>query len=1329
MSNGPDKPKPPGHGSGHGPGHGPPASPPGHDKPGPPHGPPSGPPHGPPHVPPGQEKDKDKPPKGGPSEKGDGAVPPLPFPSDLTRWNRAGLSRFRYLDGNAATCLELLRQAFAVRFPDRWDALRAGLPEDLGQEPEGDRLERLLDQYRRERGDWGWEIARALARVAHVLTEHLDVYANEGYLATATQWDNVRRLVEMLDYSPAPPASASTRLVLHTKGEGGTVETGFQVQHTPPAGGAPVIFETLEDLEVDPALDALRPTGWNRSPRPFHEERPTGVSSPFGARPSIDLQGVGPAYARWLDRLGLGSGTDGRFRIADFRRLAPGKLPASDFDLPQRPDQPREVLRLRLQELRGKADVLLDFSWSAAQVQPLLDWPLAEIVAAEATDLALHTGRSSGEMEQLQDELRQVEIVLDQPVFNATRLRELAATGEGTPFTGETSSRVRSPWIAPEKSKISAVDLGLVIRDPGTSEAVVVQVDYVDPRTRAVILGDVLFQQPWRHWTRGETSLQVKPGFLRRPRLNGPDVVTFEKSQDLNPGEVVAWRDGGTWTFARVAESDERAVRLTDGPLPEPATEIYRAFAIERGENGLLFPFRFEVAARWTAGGFRELQEDEYEPVEANGEGDDVAGDEYNELNDTDVMEIFLVPDGAAPVGKVITVPSGEFVFDGKPGKLGSGQWAVADDGKVLWPVRIRRITEREDHFLIAFDPSATPPVGVGRRPVGDRPCTVVQGVGTVYSQALKEAGIETVGELGELDATGLADLEGISPVRRWEIKTKADFLLGLEADPEELEPIADSTLDDALAMPTDELASVLSRWTAAAEELKDHLRMCEACLVESAFRELTVRDLLPEKGERTGGRVRRGGARRDGSGLPDRLVRLYGLFEHTLRPTGWNRNHTPLTGDRIVLDLEELESGQVPRLLARGRQVVLEREVLPEDEDDEVTYTGALEAGVEEVDATDEAAPAVVLDLAVPLKEPDGFTLGNAVLRGNVVLAGHGEGKPEKVLGSGDAARSNQRFVLEEEGISFVADATQPSGVRADITVRVEGRGWQQVANLRDSGPADAHYAVRMTEDGYLAVDFGDGRHGRRLPTGGNNVRIGFRVGAGLSGNLPEGSLVKAARPHRLVKSVRQPSGATGGNDMEDVRSLKENAPASVLTLERAVSVGDLGHLAARQSSVWQARAFSVRTDFSRRESVRVVVVPAGGGELGSPLKESLRKTLQAHTLPGVDVRISAARTISFDAHVTVRVKSAEFDPEQVMDSVRQALLDSFSLERRRLGQDLFLSEVYQVVEGIQGVESSICTIDGDSTLRRLEASDNQVFHLHPEDSRIVLRHEEWSL
>ena len=134
---------------------------------------------------------------------------------DLTRWNRAGLDRFRYVDGNAATFLEDIRIGLVETFRDPvanpddkpWPALAADIPEDESDE---EKLRRMLAAYAGERGDWAMEISRAFVRATHILTETIDAYANEGYLGTATQWDNIRKLAAMIDYVPAPASSAET---------------------------------------------------------------------------------------------------------------------------------------------------------------------------------------------------------------------------------------------------------------------------------------------------------------------------------------------------------------------------------------------------------------------------------------------------------------------------------------------------------------------------------------------------------------------------------------------------------------------------------------------------------------------------------------------------------------------------------------------------------------------------------------------------------------------------------------------------------------------------------------------------------------------------------------------------------------------------------------------------------------------------------------------------------------------------------------------------------------------------------------------------------------
>ncbi|MEX2518034.1 MAG: hypothetical protein WD969_01735 [Paracoccaceae bacterium] len=226
--------------------------------------------------------------------------------SDLTRWNRAGLSRFQYVDGDAAVWLEELRIAllgltargapFEERLPETWRerfsqaedqwpsvAERAAFDDALvwkalarayPDRPETARRRnaRLLAQYAAPPDEYGWEIARAAARAAHVLLGHQNAYANEGYLRTATQWDNIRKLAAMVNHQPAPPSSAivTVGLIVERALLATEIPRGLAMKYTPPEGGAPVIFETLKPIKTHADLNDARAAGWNFDPEPLN---------------------------------------------------------------------------------------------------------------------------------------------------------------------------------------------------------------------------------------------------------------------------------------------------------------------------------------------------------------------------------------------------------------------------------------------------------------------------------------------------------------------------------------------------------------------------------------------------------------------------------------------------------------------------------------------------------------------------------------------------------------------------------------------------------------------------------------------------------------------------------------------------------------------------------------------------------------------------------------------------------------------------------------------------------------------------------------------------
>lgn len=221
------------------------------------------------------------------------------FLLDLTRWNRAGLMRFEFVDGDAAVWLEELRIALLGlylrgidpddRVPEKWrdlflkpladrqlassqrefqeavvwKDLLAAFPVEV--ETGGQRSQRLLNQYDRHALDYAWEIMRAFARTAHIVLGHLDAYANEGYLRTATQWENLRKLAAMVNYQPTPPASATATIALELELDKEAIEIarGLAMKYAPPEGGAPLIFETLKPLQAHPELNAVRSKDWD----------------------------------------------------------------------------------------------------------------------------------------------------------------------------------------------------------------------------------------------------------------------------------------------------------------------------------------------------------------------------------------------------------------------------------------------------------------------------------------------------------------------------------------------------------------------------------------------------------------------------------------------------------------------------------------------------------------------------------------------------------------------------------------------------------------------------------------------------------------------------------------------------------------------------------------------------------------------------------------------------------------------------------------------------------------------------------------------------------
>lgn len=331
-------------------------------------------------------------------------------------------------------------------------------------------------------------------------------------------------------------------------------------------------------------------------------------------------------------------------------------------------------------------------------------------------------------------------------------------------------------------------------------------------------------------------------------------------------------------------------------------------------------------------------------------------------------------------------------------------------------------------------------------------------------------------------------------------------------------------------------------------------------------------------------------------------------------------------------------------------------------------------------------------IDLLQPLQHS--YPLADTRIYGNVVAATHGESIVEKVLGSGDQSLVNQEFALRKKPTSFVHDAAGAHGVTNTLEVFVADERWVEVDSLADCRPDDHVYVVLINEDELMSIRFGDGRNGAKLPTGRDNVRVRYRVGLGTAGNVEAGEINMISQLPSFLKSARNFMAASGGADRPSVEQVKQSAPMTVRTLDRAVSVVDYQDLALSHAGIAKARAYWTRE--AGRSVVRLVVAAIGGNPLNAALKSSLAAFLDLRRSPEHTVLIEDYKPfpvrLTLETHVLPNFTRAETIQRIVQALGAGAMPDGtlgyFHFDRRGLGEDLYLSEVYALVEGLRGVD-----------------------------------------
>jgi predicted phage baseplate assembly protein len=312
-------------------------------------------------------------------------------------------------------------------------------------------------------------------------------------------------------------------------------------------------------------------------------------------------------------------------------------------------------------------------------------------------------------------------------------------------------------------------------------------------------------------------------------------------------------------------------------------------------------------------------------------------------------------------------------------------------------------------------------------------------------------------------------------------------------------------------------------------------------------------------------------------------------------------------------------------------------------------------------------------------------YLRSSVVLTANVVAATHGETVDSEILGHGDGSRTNLSFTLRKPPLTHVPAATA-SGTTTTLAVRVNGILWHEAANLWTTGPHDQIYTSRIADDGMVAVTFGDGRRGARLPTGVNNVQATYRSGIGQAGRLDAERLSLLPNRPAGIRSVRNPLATEGGVDPESRDDARANAPGTVLTFGRIVSRQDLEDFARGFAGVGKSQALALQ----RGESPWLLLTVGSSQE--TPLSPTdatwlkLEAAIRENREPSLKVKINSYTQRLFTVKARFR-RHLDHRLEDVVAAQSDALRKTFHFSRRRFGQPVTAAEVITVLQNTAGV------------------------------------------
>ncbi len=300
------------------------------------------------------------------------------------------------------------------------------------------------------------------------------------------------------------------------------------------------------------------------------------------------------------------------------------------------------------------------------------------------------------------------------------------------------------------------------------------------------------------------------------------------------------------------------------------------------------------------------------------------------------------------------------------------------------------------------------------------------------------------------------------------------------------------------------------------------------------------------------------------------------------------------------------------------------------------------------------------------------------------------------KVLG-GSSGLPNQRFDLS------LSDG-DVQDIKLSIKIKKESdvywQDWTRVDDFDSSGALDTHFVF---DEKTSQIVFGDGINGT-IPQVVDDASIRvikLVTGNGSKGNVEAGKISEVVQPYGSRNILCKNSlRASGGVDPESIEEAQLQARKGLTEVHRAVTFEDIEKLALSTPGLRVARAKAIvnsqRTSKGMEANwIDVVVVPYSNKPRPRPGKRFISMVCQhlyLHRLITTEINVVPPEYVEVSVLAKVTFKPGHKpDKDKINNKLKEFLSplgDGDGKKGWEFGRPVYLSEIYEVIENIDGVD-----------------------------------------